>query len=459
MKLQFKSSLFLLILILANSVIVSCKKFVQIPLPADQPTTATIFSDDQTATTAINGLYSSMMTQNFSIVNSGITLYPALSADELLNTQPDPSTGMFTNNALNSGNTIIESNFWRKAYNHIYLINSILKGLSNSGSLSLVVKNKLTGEAKFARALCYFYLINLFNDVPYITSTDYEQNSIVGRTRKIDIYNNIISDLQAAQNLMSADYPSQGKVRPNKWTAMALLARVYLYLEKWPQSEQAATAVINSGSYNLSPLNEVFKSNSSEAIWQLMPVLSFLNTADGFTFIPYSSTVKPQYILTDWLINSFESGDQRKTSWVASNTIGGQSFFFPFKYRVRSGSAVSEYNMLFRLAELYLIRSESRTMQSNIAEAQADLNIIRNRSGLPNTSANSQPSLLIAIEHERQIELFAECGHRWLDLKRTGRINAVLTTKKIGWAQTSALYPIPFTEIQANPNLTQNPGY
>lgn len=459
MLLQHKSRLFFWILVLGTSVFVSCKKFVEIPLPVDQPTTTTIFSDDQTATTAINGMYSSMMTQNFAVLNSGVTLYPALSADELMNTAPDPGVGMFTNNTLNSGNDIIATNFWKKTYNHIYIANSILKGLSNSRSLSLTVKNSLTGEAKFARALCYFYLINLFNDVPYITSTEYQPNSILGRTSTLEIYNHIISDLLDAQNLMSNDYPSQGKVRPNKWAATALLARVYLYLEKWPEAEQAATAVIAAGVYNLSPLNEIFKANSTEAIWQLMPVLSFLNTADGFTFIPYSSTVKPQYILTDWLINSFEPNDQRKTAWVASNTIGGQSFFYPFKYKVRSGSSVSEYNMLFRLAELYLIRSEARTMLGNFTEARVDLNMIRSRAGLPNTVANSQASLQIAIEHERQIELFAECGHRWFDLKRTGRINTILSAEKIGWVPTSALYPIPFNEMQSNPNLTQNPGY
>ena len=415
MKLQFKSSLFLLILILAGSVIVSCKKFVEIPLPADQPTAATIFSDDQTATTAINGLYSSMMTQNFSVANSGITLFPALSADELLNTQPDANTGSFTNNTLNSGNSTIETNFWRKSYNHIYVANSILNAIAKSSSLSLALKNNLIGEAKFVRAFCYFNLINLFNDVPYITTTDYEQSSITPRTSKIEIYNNIVSDLREAQNLMSENYPAQGKVRPNKWAAIALLSRVYLYNEKWPEAEQAATAVINSAAYNLSGLSDIFKGNSSEAIWQLMPVLAFLNTADGFTFIPYSPTVKPQYILTDWLVNSFEPGDQRKVNWVGSNAVGSQIFFYPFKYKIRSGNTVSEYNMLLRLAELYLIRSEAKTMQNNITEAQADLNTIRNRAGLPNTVANSLPSLLTAIEHERQIELFAECGHRWFD--------------------------------------------
>jgi hypothetical protein len=93
-------------------------------------------------------------------------------------------------------------------------------------------------------------------------------------------------------------------------------------------------------------------------------------------------------------------------------------------------------------------------------DAQLDLNIVRTRAGLPNTIANDKNSLLSAIEHERQVELFAEWGHRWFDLKRTGRADAILGIEKApNWQFTDALYPIPFSELQFNPTLTQNPGY
>jgi hypothetical protein len=438
---------------------VSCKKFIEVPLPVNQTATATVFADDQTATSAINGLYSSMMIQNFGMLNSGITLYPALSADELKNTNLDATISSFTENTLNSKNTVIEFDFWKRSFNYIYQTNAILKGLSNSNSLSIPVKNQLMGEAKFVRALCYFYLINIFGDVPYITGTDYEQNSVAARVAKANIYNNIQTELQEAINLLSNDYPSTGKVRPNKWAAVSLLARVHLYRENWPAAEQTASLVINSGVYNLSGLNDVFVANSSEAIWQLKPVLTFLNTADGVTFIPYNSSIKPSYVITTELLNAFETGDQRMQSWTKSNTVSGVVYFYPFKYKVRSGSPVTEYNMMFRLSELYLIRAEAKTMQNNITDAKVDLNVIRNRAGLSNTLASSQPSLLLAIEHERQIEFFAECGHRWFDLKRTGRIDPVLGALKTNWQTSDALYPIPLTDIQSNPNLTQNPGY
>ena len=116
--------------------------------------------------------------------------------------------------------------------------------------------------------------------------------------------------------------------------------------------------------------------------------------------------------------------------------------------------------MVLRLAEQYLIRAEARAQQNNISGAQSDVNVIRNRAGLANTTATTQGTLLSAIEHERQIELFAEWGHRWMDLKRTNRADAILgPLKSSNWQSSDVLFPIPLTQIQNDPNFTQNSGY
>jgi starch-binding outer membrane protein, SusD/RagB family len=460
MKLQNKKNKFIFFsLFFCAGLLTACKKFIEIPPPVDQAISSTVFSDDESATTAINGLYSLMMIQNFAFANSGMTLYPGLSADEFYSSSPNGDIDPFANNVINTNNPNVEVNLWKKGYNQIYQTNAILEGLSNSSNVSLEIKNQLTGEAKLVRALSYFYLVNLFGDVPYINSTNFQINSTIPRIGKTEIYSKIISDLQDAQDLMGIDYPSAGKVRPDKWAATTLLARVYLYQKNWQLAEENATEVINSGAFSLSDLNSIFEANSSEAIWQLLPVLKFLNTADGFTFIPFSPTVKPQYALTTWLIKAFENNDQRKKTWIDSTIVNGQTYFYPFKYKVRSGSTLTEYNMVFRLAELYLIRAEARAEQNDITGAQEDLNIIRTRAGLQNTTANTQSSLLLAIQHERQIEFFAEWGHRWFDLKRTGDIDMVLGAEKPGWKPADALYPIPLSQLQANTNLIQNPGY
>jgi len=120
--------------------------------------------------------------------------------------------------------------------------------------------------------------------------------------------------------------------------------------------------------------------------------------------------------------------------------------------------------MMLRLGEQYLIRAEARAQQGETTQAVADLNVIRNRAGLPNYSGGTdKASLIAAIFHERQVELFTELGHRFFDLKRAGTINAVMGSvapQKGGtWNANKALFPIPISDILNDSNLTQNPGY
>ena len=178
--------------------------------------------------------------------------------------------------------------------------------------------------------------------------------------------------------------------------------------------------------------------------------------------------------LSQNLLNSFETGDQRAVpgNWIDSINISGITYYFPYQYKiamqdqnVTSASDMGEYLMVFRLGEQYLIRAEARAEQNNIAGAQADLNAIRVRAGLANTTASDETSLLAAIMHERQVELFTEWGHRWLDLKRTGNVDAVMsvaTPQKANgnpWQSYQQLYPLPLSDLKLDPNLIQNTGY
>lgn len=116
--------------------------------------------------------------------------------------------------------------------------------------------------------------------------------------------------------------------------------------------------------------------------------------------------------------------------------------------------------MVLRLAEQYLIRAEARAQQNNLAGAAADLNAIRQRAGLEPLPDNlDKAAMLLAVEQERRIELFAEWGHRWFDLRRTGRSLAVLSPIKPDLTATDLWYPIPLSAINTNPFLTQNEGY
>jgi hypothetical protein len=450
-----------LVFVLLMITSVSCEQFVKIDPPKTQLINTVVFENDATATAALVGIYSKIMGSTASTFGSGrITLVGGLSADELTDFSNDPDQVAVNKNSLQASNNSVTT-LWNFAYQNIYTTNSVLEGLTNSTGVTPLVSQQLQGEAKFLRAFFHFYLTNLFGDVPYIKTTDYSTNAVVGRTPQAEVYQQIITDLLDAQSLLTDAYATADRVRPNKSTATALLARAYLYTQDWANAELQAATIINSGTYTLviNPAN-VFLKNSSEAIWQLLPIISGDNTIEGLTFIPTTGSTPSNVGVTDSLRNAFEALDSRKTSWIGSTTVAGVTYYFPYKYKVKAAAAITEYYMVFRLAEQYLIRAEAAAQQNDIAQAVSDLNVIRSRAGLSALSSSiTQAQCLAAVAKERRIELCAEWGHRWFDIKRTGRADAVLGPIKSAWKSTAALFPIPQTQLANDQTMTQNPGY
>src|SRR5690606_6742291 len=150
------------------------------------------------------------------------------------------------------------STIWNNCYNLVYASNCILEGLEKSTHIEMEVSKQLLGEALFVRAFVHFNLVNQFGNVPYITTTDYKINSKVFRMETGEVYDLMIADLQKSKTLLSAEYITGERVRPNRYTASALLARVFLYAKKWGLAEAEATEVLEQAMYGLTPLQEVF---------------------------------------------------------------------------------------------------------------------------------------------------------------------------------------------------------
>ena len=450
-----------------------CKKLIEVDLPIDKNTSEVIYATPSSAIAVISGIYARMSAANGVYTDEyGLSIRTALRADEL--TAVTPAAYPDYLNAL-SGN--MGWSMWDDAYRTlIYGINSMLEGVEKSTTLSTNIKTTLSAEAKFTRAFIYFYLVNLYGDVPLILSTDFKANSSAIRSPKQQVYEQIIKDLLDAQAGLKDDYldndlikVTQERIRPNKVAATALLARVYLYLENWQNAETQADMVINNSNYALLPdLNEVFLKNSKETIWQLQPNLldaNGVNTPDGKYFIN-PRRGEPFFYASSNLLNAFETGDKRRVDWITTKPSGK---IIPYKYKEGWATTVStEYTMVLRLAEQYLIRAEARAHLGKLTgpnSAQSDLDSIRSRAGLPGTKAQTQPELLNAIAHERQIELFTEWGHRWLDMYRTGKIDEIMSAVAVqkggSWAPYKALLPIPYDEFKFNTALRghQNPGY
>jgi hypothetical protein len=464
-------------LVLAINLFFGCKKFVQVPPPDSGIVGATVYTQNATAAAVLTSIYTNM-SDGSNLMSEGynsIGYLCGLASDELksyTNIAPFPS---FYSNSLIASQF---NYFWKEIYQEIYVANAAIEGLSTSTSLDSGLKAQLMGEAFFIRAFYHFYAVNLFGNVPLVTTTNYQVNSLITQTSSSIVYNQIIADLSMAQGLLSGNYldptnaVTSDRIRPNKWAATAMLARVYLYRSNWDSASVEATEVINSGMYNLlSDLDQVFLINSNEAIWQLQSVSPGVNTWDGYYYILTSrpGTGRFYAAMSSDLVNSFEANDNRMSNWIGQFTSGGTNYYYPFKYKMGTrniNNPITEYSTVLRFAEQYLIRAEAEAENGNLSGAAADLNIIRNRAGLANTSAQTQSDLLTAIYHERQVELFTEWGHRWFDLKRTEVIDTLMgspgnvcQSKGGNWSSNWELFPIPETELQVNPNLLQNPGY
>lgn len=498
--LRFKSVVATLVILITILLIFSCKKLAETPVPTSQVAENAVYTNDATAIAMLNKVYTDMNTAPFqgSLAAGSVSLFAGLAADEYILASGITNVNYvayYQNSLSQVSATATGSEHWAPFYNLVFKCNDALKGLASSGAdgLTPAVRKQLIGEAKFMRAFFYFYLTNEYGDVPLAITTDSKAVAQLPRAKQADVYSQVVLDLEDAETKLSENYLSvtllsttSERVRPTKWAAAAMLARVYLYTGDYAKAVEKATEVINNSAlFTLLPLNQVFLKNSKEAIFQIQPTSLNFNTQEGRTLIipatgpSKAGTVNPVY-LSKSLLSAFEPGDNRAVygNWIDTTiykktpTIS-DTVAYPYKYKINASPGVttagglSEYFMVLRLGEQYLIRAEARArLGSDPSGAVSDLTQIRTRAGLAAyTGPTDQASLLIAILHERQVELFSEWGQRWFDLKRFGKIDAVMSivtplkANSKPWQSYQQWFPIPLVDIQKSPNLSQNDGY
>jgi hypothetical protein len=455
------NGLILLFIVLFSTI--SCDSFVEVELPNSQLTGPTVFEERATADAAMTNVYANIRDEGLLTGTSfGLSCNLGAYADELdFYGDTSYSTFYFYNNALLPSNASV-GNYWNTTYNQIYAANAIYEGVQASTALSSDDTNRLKGEALFVRGLLHFYLANLYGNIPYVTTTDRRINSTLSRQPISEVYNRIEADLTQAVLLLPENYFTSGRARPNKSAANALLARCYLYSGSWEAAANTASAVLNNTAQYLPEpnLENVFLKECTETIWQLPPAAEGRNTDEASTFTLFSAP--PLTVaLSDSFMAAFSPNDLRRTFWIGEVTNGSQTWFYSRKYKQTTVEATaSEYAIVLRLPEQYLIRAEARAHQEDLIGAKEDLNQVRQRAGIGETTAVSQQQLLDAILLERQLEFFTEYGHRFFDLKRNGKLDTVLGIAKLGWNSTDSLLPIPESELSVNPNLLpQNIGY
>jgi hypothetical protein len=474
-------------------ILFGCRKYIEVETPQQLISSENAFKNDQVAASVLTGVYAQLSDGQilFGASMLSTSLIPELSADNLTLYDPiaSPNYRDFYKNSLeprylNSGNSFA---YWYNIYPLVYAVNTAIEGLKDNTVLTTTVKKRLLGEAYFMRGFLYFYLVNFYGGVPLVLSTKYDQTAHLPRNTADEVYSQINSDLALAEGLLDYNYvganassTTSDRVRPNLAAVLALEARVFLYEKKYANAEAKATKVISHSSFSLTDLSSTFLKNSLETIWALQPVKIGYNTTEASVFMlpetgPDGSSY-PVYASTS-LVKSFEPGDNRRNSWLGIVNVEGIEYYYPSKYKLLPAAdpvTVTENSIVLRLAEQYLIRAEARNEQGNTEGAVEDLNAIRTRSRaevtkdvpdpLPNLSTSlTQNQIKPIILNERRVELFAEWGHRWFDLKRSATLDVVMTEEekvKGGiWSNYKSLYPIYRDEILTNQALRQNPGY
>lgn len=359
---------------------------------------------------------------------------------------------------------------WGNMYNTIYIANFIEENIGTVPGVTEGDRKKILAEARFLRGYANFIGVYSFGDIPKVTTTDIVTNRNIPKGTKADILQSVLADYTAAL----ADLPATNsnktlaKTFVTQNAVRAALARYYLYQQDWAKAEKAATDIIATKLQTLpaSYADVIFQEYDEETILEVAYANNSSDDPGTTTFGLNNVLVGRREVIpaNSYILTMLETNAGERSQTIA---------FDPTKQRGRdNGWSVVKYGTpdqannnitIFRLGEQYLIRAEARARQGRIVGAngaQADINVLRARAKAPVASITTQENALLTIEKERVYELSFE-GHRWYDLKRTGRIQAVMSAFSPNWNQKFDLWPIPQSELQRNKALAggQNPGY
>jgi len=381
----------------------------------------------------------------------------------------------FKDYALRPANTMVYQ-FWQEYYKALYNINIVLSKIETA-DLDAAYKDGVKAEMMFLRGLYYFDMVRIWGDVPLVlTPISGEESYSILRSPQADVYNQIIKDVQYAVDKLPVASKITVKGKASKGAAQTLLGEIYLTKGDKASAATALKEVYNSSEYALLPTYASLwgptVKNTKESVFEIQ----YLGGSSSNPYSRYYQIFFPNTNIfsfygggmnqvTDDLWNEYEAGDVRRDLSIALGYQNGSVFVsqkYPKKWTdptaiIQGGTAIANNNfMVYRYADVLLM----------LAEATGDasyLNQVRARAGVPLYGTASYPSatyptLDLAIEHERRVELALEF-HRWFDLKRTGRAIPVLTAKGKSVTQNKLVLPIPEIVRTQNPAVAQNPSY
>lgn len=468
-KMNFKINSLLIILLIVSA----CSEELDI-VPITQRAANNFYSSEQEIESAIIGAYAQLQNPGlYGLDLIGVGEIPGEDAFEEIAANDGGRFGQLDDFSTNAGNDLV-GDIWRESYEGIQRINIVLNRIPDVEYEDNAVKSKRIGEMKFLRALLYFNLVRLYGDVPLVLEETINPSEFFGqgRTAATQVWAQIETDLNEAIN----DLPIEKTPgRSAKGVAQALLGDVLMNQGNYQDAVAPLAAVVNSGTYNLmSSTADVF-GVANEGNAEVLFDVQFASGVDGnqegeraaSQFRPSGTTAnaKGHNLPSEAFVNMFASGDTRRDDYVGLDA-SVNPFYFSTKYEVSStGSNDGESNhIVIRYADVLLKYAEALNESGNTSEAIQYVDQVRTRAGLGNTTATTQGELRAAIEMERRFEFIGE-GHRWFDLKRTGKavetMNTWFAAQGINVAidNNKLLLPIPQSQIDTDPAIQQNSGY
>lgn len=431
--------------------------------PKNAVPTETAITDSISARAAVAGMYHGL--QSLSSYGSDIPEVGDLSSDNAEFSGTSTSYGEIDANEISTFNTSV-LNIWSQAYDNINRTNEILDKVGALTNFEPGTRNELMGEAYFVRALMYHDLVKFFGDVPIRLhpTTDPNAGSTITRSPASAVYDQILHDLDSASALLS---DSSSTTTASAGATRALRARVLFYKGDYAGAEAEAAAVETDFGYALAPnYADLFTANGNSTPEDIFKVIATVvsNQQSFLSFDYFAKALGGTYLLrpTTDLEHAYQSTFDPDTSgasdWDPSDLRGqwniqyAGSRRYGAKYRSITGT---ENFPVLRLGEIILIRAEALARTGQLPEAVSELNLIQARANATPfvLGSHTAQDVIDAITAERRLELAFE-GDRWHDLNRLG-----LTPTVMGIDATQELYPIPQSEIDVTPGLTQNPGY
>lgn len=490
----------------------SCSDFLN-ERSKSQLTPGTFFKNDAEAQLAVNGVY--MLLHTNALYNEvGLDKFYLHGADEVAaNRTEDGDVHNYTFSEA--------SNFILETYNDLYVIarncSLFLESIEASTGISDAYRKQAIGEILFLRALAYFHLTNIWGDVPYFRELpSINELATISRTNKNVIRTEMKADLERAFGLLPGSYSGGNLGRATKWAAATLKAKYHMMAGEWEGMREESIKVINGGEFSLledyaavfdqkDPLkqynkeiifavdftgvNRVINTLSSSRVNNYNPRVGRDEPFDMTKLQAFQSALAarnenmtgygkaiPLPELADRA--TWEPGDLRYDKSIVTSYLGFALRWPYFSKMWNLDQAASprsnstNNNVVFRLADVYLMAAEAENELNGPANAYQYVNKVRERAfdvDKPWTSL-TQDAFRLKIRAERKFELAGEGGRR-MDLVRWGiLVETVRKTKHRSFNNPQdniqdrhVLYPLPQQEILLNPKLLEtdptNNGY